>query len=435
MTPAGLDYIAKTCLSKDPDDRWQSARDLQRELKRVDTGAIAHAETLPAGWRRAMPWVTGGAVGAVVVGAGLGAGILGLGRTPPDSAPTHLPLSTPTGVAPIDEKFRPSVAISPDGRYLVYVGSSPGQPLYGQNLDGSDDAQPIRGTEGAVAPFFSPDGKWIGFAADNALQKVALSGGEPLRLAAASAFQGGTFSPDGDTIYYSPKSGDGIWQVSSNGGEAEPVTVPNRDGFDNEHFGPDALPDGTGLLYTSCCSRSTVVHLDLETGKKTPLRENAFYGKYVPTGHLVFAEPGLLLAATFDPETMELGTPVEIGDDVIVGVEMHAEYAFSRTGALFYLAGPSAFERKLVQYDRSGAMRELVPEPRAYHIGMSLSPDGVRLAVPIYEGKLDVFLFDLIRGDFDPLIVSPCNDFSPVWSSDGKNIAFTEVDPDFRTSS
>ena len=362
--PANVDSAIRKALEKLPADRFTSAQDLARAL--VDSGfrhgRLAGREISPdtRAWKRL---TIAGWGSAVFLGAGLAWALLSVNRAPSEATPTYLSLSTPAGVVPFDPLIQSAIAISPDGRRVVYIGSSPGQPLFLQDLDAVGDAQPIRGTEGAVAPFFSPDGEWIGFGADNALQKVSLSGSLPTRVADASRFRGGSWSPDGSTIYYTPRSSVGIWRVSADGGEAEEITRPVRDGLDNEHYGPEALPGGEGILFTSCCSQPRVMHLNLATREVTPLVEG-FYGRYASTGHLVFMQPGSLLAATFDPLTLEVGTPTEVADDVLDGLDMHAEFAFSRTGSLAYLSGPSMHARTLFQYDRSGSGQRLFPEPR-----------------------------------------------------------------------
>ena len=363
---------------------------------------------------------------AAILGAGAAWALLSASRAPSDATPTYLSLATPAGVVPIDDKTRSMVAISPNGRRVVYIGSSPGRPLYLQDLDVVGEAQPIPGTEGAVAPFFSSDGEWIGFAADNALKKISLRGGAPNRLADATFFRGGSWSPDGATIYYTPRSSVGIFRVSSDGGEGEAITTPERDGLDNEHYWPETLPDGEGVLFTSCCSRPYVMHLNVATGEVTPLVEG-FHGRYALTGHLVYMQPGSVLAAAFDPRTLEVGTPVEVADDVLDGLDYHAEFDISESGSLAYLSGPSTYERTLIQYDRSGVRQQLYPDPRGLNFNMRFSPDATHLAVTLQEGQADIFLLDLGRRDLDPLVIHPANDFWPIWSRDGARIAFLSV--------
>src|SRR5262249_16286489 len=150
----------------------------------------------------------------------------------------------------------PGLAISPDGRRLVYSGVSEGQRLYIQEMDRIGAAVAIPGTEGALNPFFSSDGKWLAFFANNKPQKVSFSGGAAVALAEVSAyFRGGVWSPDDETIYFSPGVQAGIWKISAQGGKPVEITAPSKKGFDD--FGyrwpVSILPDGRHLLFTSCC--------------------------------------------------------------------------------------------------------------------------------------------------------------------------------------
>ncbi len=167
--------------------------------------------------------------------------------------------------------------------------------------------------------------------------------------------------------------------------------------------------------------------LDLATGQRTLLIENGFYAQYVSTGHLVFAQGHSLLAAAFDPSTLKVGNPVKILDNIVTGHEQHAQYAISQTGTLAYFDGTSDFQRQLVRIDRNGTIREIAKGPRPYSLAMRLARDGRRLALTLYDGQQDVFVYDLLRDDFDRITSDPHNDFEPRWSPDGRHLVFTSV--------
>ncbi len=195
----------------------------------------------------------------------------------------------------------------------------------------------------------------------------------------------------------------GVWKVSTRGGKPVQLTKPDRDGFDNGHWWPvSVLPGGHRLLYTSCCGRSRIMALDLTTGQRTLLVENAFFARYVSTGHLVFAQGHSLLAAGFDPDTLKVGSPVKVVGNIVTSLEHHAQYAISQTGTLVYFDGTSDFERNLVRIDRNGAIRQMAKGARPYSLKMSLAPDGRRLALELSGAEnvffnVAVFVYDVTR--------------------------------------
>ena len=167
---------------------------------------------------------------------------------------------------------------------------------------------------------------------------------------------------------------------------------------------------------------------DLATGEQTSLVENAFFGRYAPTGHLIFARGDSLLAAPFDRNSPEVGTASPILDEIVTGHEWHADYAFSYSGTLAYLSGTSAFDRTLARVDRNGTVSTLSAENRFHSHPMSFAPDGNRVALTLYHGptvQQDIFVFDLVRGDYDVMTTDPHNDFHPLFSPDGSQIVFT----------
>ncbi len=372
---------------------------------------------------------------AAFVGGALVAVAVLVGRTvttteiPPTSTrldTTHLELATPGDVTLTYQMEYHTVAISPDGRRLVYVGDSRAPFLFLQNLD-TGIVTRLEGTEGAGAPFFSPDGRWVGFVADYTLQKLALDGGQPVQLAEVSAIRGASWSPDGEFIYFSRAVFGGIWRVPADGGVLESVSTTDQDGFDQGHWSPQVLPGNGRLLYTSCCSRTRVMSLDLATGERSVVLENGYHAKYVPSGHIVFAQGDSLLAASFDLDSLEVGTPSPVIEDVVTGHEWHAEFDVSAAGSLVYLSGASAFDRTLVRMDRDGTVNTLSAEQRFHSHPVSIAPDETQLALTLYHGPTvnqDIFLFDVARGAYDILTTDPRNDFHPLFSPDGDSVVF-----------
>jgi Tol biopolymer transport system component len=438
--PYPVRSLLRKCLRKDAQRRLHHMADLRIEVEEAITepsppaGAMARVSgTL--GWRGAAPWIAGAVVGGLAAALATWAAVT---RREPASQPlTDIPMATPPGVTLPYDKDTPGVAISPQGRQVVFVGSSQGQRLYLQDLDEPGSVAALPGTDKARNPFFSPDGEWIAFVANAKLLKVGLDGEDPVELAETPRFRGGAWSPDGESIYFVPNLNGGIWKVSAGGGEAEQVTTPDRDGNEVGQWWPDVLPGGERLLYTRCCSPNGIVVFDLATGRRTSLLENGFSARYVSTGHIIFARGGSLLAASFDPGSLDIGAPVEILENVVTGIEGHAEYALSQSGDLAYLSGTSEFERGVVRkVDRAGATRELLPGAHPY-IGLHLAPDGQRLALAMLQRpgvepranreEPDVYLYDLARGGFDRLTVDSDLDFWPVWTPDGRNVVFTSL--------
>ena len=322
--PPNVDAVIRRALERVPADRFRSAGgfadalldDAFKDQRMGPAVTSAGAGSLGVG----LAWLVAGiAIGSVAVGAL---------RSADEVEPVaYFPLRTPEGVNLIYDLGRTTVAVSPTGEGVVYVGQSDQRRLYWQDLHSPGDAVPIPGTEGALAPFVSPDGEWIGFLAGNTLSKVSLRGGDPVPLAQVAIFNGGAWSHDGETIYFVPTLRDGIWRISANGGQSSQVTVPAHDGLDENHHWPSPLPDGEGLIYTRCCAERQVVHLDLATGTQTTLVQNAFGGRYTPSGHLVFAQPGRLMAARFDLESLNVGPAVEVFSGLVTGLDFHSRIA------------------------------------------------------------------------------------------------------------
>jgi serine/threonine-protein kinase len=321
------------------------------------------------------------------------------------------------------------VAISPDGRQLVYMGDSEGRrQLYLRSLDNFVD-KPIPGTatpRGMV--FFSPDGESIGFFAEGKLKKTSLAGGSPITLCDAPR---GFWSADWfeDTIVFTAtfESGQGLYRVSANGGEPEMLATLNSD--EVEYVLPDFLPDGKELLFTI---RFNTGHqtalLSLETGERKVVLENARQARYLSTGHLVYEQSGTgnLMAVPFDLAALQVtGDSVSVVQGVRQGGNP-VDYAISDNGTLVYVPSPSTggFNRTLVWVDREGKEEPLAAELKSYE-SPRISPDGSRLATTINEpGGRDVWIYDLEREIPTRLTFDSAEDQYPLWTPDGQRIVF-----------
>ena len=330
---------------------------------------------------------------------------------------------------PLAGTFLSVVALSPDGIHLAYVATRGGNhQLYLRAMDVLE-ARPIPGTEGASIPFFSPDGQWLGFFANGKLKKVSMSGGLPLTLCDAPSPFGATWGPD-DTIVFVPNFRGGLWQVSAAGGTPQELTTL-KDGA-IAHLWPEFLPGAKAVLFTVATDEDNAddwqiaAHF-LEEGEPRVLIEDGTFGRYVPTGHLVYYRSGTMLAVPFDPAQLEvMGTsaPVVEGirsEPVGGGTSGVGHFSFSSRGSLVYLPDPAQGqpERTLVWVDRKGAVQPLAAPLQPYD-DPSLSPDGQKVAV---EVRSDVWVYDIARNTFTPLNFEGNNGY-PIWRPDGKRLAF-----------
>jgi serine/threonine-protein kinase len=330
--------------------------------------------------------------------------------------------------------FTPVLAMSPDGARLVYVANRGGsRQLYVRPLD-RFEATPIPGTEGAETPFFSPDGQSVGFFADGKLKRVSLSGGAPFTLCSASANRGGSWGPD-DTIVFTPYNlFSGLFRVSAGGGTPKRLTVPDPKKGELSHRWPQILPGGKAVLTTiwtsSTFGAAQIDVLSLETGERRTLVEGGVYGRYVPSGHLVYARAGGLLAVPFDLKRLEVtGPPLPIVEGVaMTAITGAAEFGASADGSLAYVPGAEmGTERTLAWVDRKGAAQPLPAHPGGYW-GPRLSPDGQRVAVAIVGPNPGLWLCELARGALLTRLIETRAGISyPIWTPDGKRLTFSNL--------
>lgn len=350
------------------------------------------------------------------------------------------------------------LAISPDGSEIVYVG---GTRLVRGGGDGNDsrlyrrslnrlDVVPIPSTEGASTPFFSADGRALGFFMGGAIQKIGLNGGVPTAIAQPPfpPSRGAAWGRD-DVIYYGILGGD-LWRVLGAGGPASLVAGPEalqREKEITRRF-PSMLPDGASLLYVALPTNATgfasgfnfnaaqIVALDVRTGRRSPLLTGGFLPQYVPSGHVVFARENGLYAAPFDLPSLAIrGDAVKVVDGVrTFSGNGFADFAVSATGTLVYAPGEDtkdyALGTTVVWVDRQGRERPLAHWSNAFNLGR-LSPDGTRLLVHGNSAISDVGVHDIARGVLTRLTLSQTGASAPIWSPDGTQATYVKPDPAF----
>jgi serine/threonine protein kinase len=431
LTPASLDRLARTCLAKDPEDRWQTARDVARQLREVDRER-EHPTTEPArGLRRkrarAIPW----ALALVALAFGVLLGRAAISKVPRPEIIRSALLPPPGTEFFFFDANNGAPAVSPDGKRIAFSALNPDDQilLFVRPLD-SLESFAIPGTGGATFPFWSPDGRSLGFFAEGRLKTVQASpsASPPVSLADSLEAKGGTWSPDG-TILFSPGGrGNPIFRVSASGGSAVPVTRTEKG---NLHRWPTLLPDGRRFLYTARVGQGqSVVHVTsiASTETREVLREHS-ETVYSPPGYLLFHRSGRLMAARFDADRAEIeGEPFELVD----GVEFfpptgRAVFAASEN-VLAYAPRTDARLSRLSWFDRTGREVGSIGTSGMY-LCPRLSPDGRQLAVSVVEqlaNPPDIWLFDTrLQTGTRSTRPEAFPELNPVYSPDGARIFFS----------
>ena len=377
-------------------------------------------------WNRAVPW----SITVIVVLAAL---LVIWKLSGPKPGPVSKLVITTPRIASLGNRPANDLAISPDGRRIVYAAQRPdgGRQLYVRYLDRLE-ATPIAGTEGVMgSPSFSGDSQSVLFvSARRELKRIPIEGGPAVILHEDPGVGGhGSWGSD-DTIIF-PLIDRGLFLISADGGEPEVLTTPEQDKGERHYGSPQLLPGGEAVIFTVLHSDGyRIAVLSLETGEKKTLVEGARGARYAPTGHLVYEteRTGTLMAVPFDVTKVQVtGTPVL----VLEGIRHHhwpiamADYAFSANGTLIYVPKTQSVEHQLVWVDREGNELLLSEEPRNYG-WPRISPDGKQLAFVIFEkGGFNVWIYDLGRDSLRRLTLDGERNGSPEWSPDGKWIVFS----------
>ena len=339
--------------------------------------------------------------------------------------------------APLFTDVGSSIELSPDATRLVYVaGSTQIQQLYIRalnQLDGTKLAEGNTGSSSPYQPFFSPDGQWLGYVTAGEMRKVPVSGGTPLTLCKVTRSRGASWAPD-DTIIFAPTPSSGLFRVSAAGGEPQPLTTLDKAKKEVTHRWPQVLPGGKAVIFTSHTQatadfdNATIEVLTLATGQRKVLQKGGSYGRYVPSGHLVYVSKAALFAVPFDLSRLEVtGSPAPVVQDVFWNpTEGAAQLTFSSTGVLTYLrGGPEVAKYPIVVVDRKGGTSKLIEEGGAY-ANPRLSPDGKQLALTVLkDGNFDIWVYDLERGVPTRLTFDDAADTEQVWSPDGRYLVFS----------
>jgi serine/threonine protein kinase len=415
LSPPLLNRVVQRCLAKDPCERAQSAADVRSMLRWVSEGTV---EARPAPGRRdRLSWALSSLLFLALLSS---LGFLLYRRPPDDSPEMRLQVVTPPTTDPV------SLAISPDGSRLVFVGSTEGvSRLWLRPLE-SETSQPLAGTEGATYPFWSPDSRSIAFFSEGKLRRIDAAGGPAQALASAARGMGGTWNRDGVIVFGIP--GGPLYQVPAAGGEPAPVTRlgPLQTG----HRFPQFLPDGRHFVFFAGGDElgMFVASLDSLEARRVLEADNS---AVVAPGHLLFLRGETLVAQPFDSATLELsGDPFPVAEEVTfdesLGQGAVGAFSASTNGVLAYRTGSARSGRQLIWFDRAGTALPSagVIEPSSI-ANPELSPDGQRVALNrIVDGNNDIWVLETARGALSRLTFDSGLDHSPLWSPDGSRLAF-----------
>jgi serine/threonine protein kinase/Tol biopolymer transport system component len=423
----GLRRLIGACLEKNPDDRFQSLRDVRREIEWLSTPTGA---TPPErrGWRSpVLAWT----VAAIAIAAALGTAAV-LRRRPAQTTTAAAPLMFNLTVGSLDAQIS-EPAVSPDGRRIAFVALREGaRSIWLRTLD-TLEPQPVKGTDDGRFAFWSPDGTSLGFFAAGKLKTVELASGKIDVVCDAPLGFGGTWGPDG-TILFSPDEHAPIFRVNAQGGTPAQVTTLDTSRNDQAHRWPDFLPDGRHFLFMPWTDGSTtraiqVASVDGSTPPRTVLEAQS--AARVAGKHLLFAldRPSRVMAVPFDLTTLQVrGRAFQAVPDENFNYLWMSGYpavSISRTSTLAYSSGKFS-QMQLTWVDRTGRPVGTVGEAAPY-FDPALSADGEHLAIEKHDwarGSGDVWTVDLARGAFSRLSSAPGFESAAVWSPDGRRVAY-----------
>jgi Tol biopolymer transport system component len=424
-TPVKIRDLLSRCLQKDKSQRLRDAGDARIEIQEALTAPKDSIPTqaAPASTSKLL-WVVGAVAAVLVVLLGVTSWALWrakrlverpLVRLDVDLGP-DVSLGSPRGADTI---------ISPDGTRMVYVSQG---RLFTRRLD-QPNATELAGTQGAYAPFFSPDGQWVAFFGQGKLRKISVEGGAAIALCDIGTGVGGNWGEDGNIIAAFTNFSNGLSRIPSAGGPPTPVT--ELQSGELTHRWPQILPGGKAVLFTANSAvggfdGANIDVMSLADHRRKTLVRGGTFGRYLPSGHLIYLNRGTLFAVPFDLDRLQVSgapSPVldKVGYSVLAG---SAQFDFSQSGTLIYRSGEAGGGLLTVQWlDGAGKAQPLLAKPGVYG-RPSLSPDGQRLALEVAEESgTDIWSYDWQRDTMTRLSFTG-EAFDPVWSPDGRYILF-----------
>jgi serine/threonine protein kinase/Tol biopolymer transport system component len=446
-----IDRIVIECMQKDPADRFQSAAEIAKELRRVRHASdVSHKNQKSSGGddKKARPVASSPPslppsgnrwfkrVSLIVAVIVLTAAGLSIWR-PWGATDSHVQfaerflLPLPRGCSL--ELGRDGLAISPDGKHLALIAREDSSPrLFMRDMD-QFEIRPVAATAGLniSGVFFSPDGQWLGFFANGKLMKLSLRGGTPVTICDVSLFLGQASWGEGGNIVFIKEFGGCLWIVSSEAGSvARPLTALNLEAGERAHLLPRVLPGGKEALFTiwrgGAYTENLIAVVDLNSGKYRTVVTGGNAGCYLRTGHMMYTHGSTLMAVPFDAKTLKVsGEPVPVLDKVLMnGSDAFSFFAVSDNGTLAYAPGEIEYVPTAITLIEHGLTIRHI-EPEKINCGYPLfSPDGKALAVIMFGTTFQVGVYDLLRNALTPLTFAADNIWL-TWFPDGSRIAFS----------
>jgi eukaryotic-like serine/threonine-protein kinase len=429
LVPPPLTRIVSTCLAKDPEERWQSAHDLMRELEWIRDGISSGSPSTPhrAGrrGRDAFPWITAALFALVATAVTLA-----------PREPSSLQQQLVTGIAPPpDARFAATgdaagpVTLSPDGRWVTYVAHREGSPqLWVQSLE-TGNVTPLQGTQRAMFPFWSPDSRSIAFFSGSRLMVVDVDGSPSRFVADAPDARGGSWGPD-DQILFAPHTQSGIHLIPATGGKARPLT--RVEAPQTTHRWPHFLDDGKHFVYLAAnhahpTGSDTAIYLASVDGKVNLKLVETASSAVTRGDYLLYLRSNRLVAQRLREGTLE-GEPIRIRDHVLHDPgTWRSIFSVSGNGLLAYHPAGAIIGTSLIWFDREGKeLSQMPPRP----VGdIAISPDGEKVAMVIGDPRGNLYIHDIARGVETRISFVEGAITSPVWSHDGRLLVFQSVNP------
>jgi Tol biopolymer transport system component/predicted Ser/Thr protein kinase len=430
MTPPAFDRVVRTCLAKDPDDRWQTAHDVMLELKWVAEGGSAAGLPAPVVAKRKnrerLAWGMAGLLAVVAAVA-----VIGYVRRAPSAArPVRASILPAPGTIfdPIDGP----VAVSPDGRRIAFSAWDPdgARWLWVRSLD-SGDAQRLNGTRDPYDPFWSPDGRFVGYGVQAGLFKFEVPAGPPQKIADMADGRGCAWNRE-NVILFEKSGASPIFRVSASGGPVEQVTTLDKSLGETAHWRPQFLPDGRHFLYFARAEppqNSGIYVGSLDSKERKRVLDLEVPAAYAEPGYLLSIRENVLMAQPFDPKRFRVsGEPVVIGRNVqYVATWGSAAFATSDNGVLVY-QGPSPVSSQLVWFDRAGRRVATLGPEAEYSDDPRISPDESRVAIKRVDPttrSADIWIYDVSRNVGSRFTFDAARESDPVWSADGTRLYFS----------
>jgi Tol biopolymer transport system component len=438
LTPQALDHVVQRALAKDPDERWQSVADVKAELKWIATAGRPPEPAKAPAPNRAVPALAA-ACGLLIAALVVAVFFLPKPATPAVEVRALILAPEKTDFLLMDDDAAGPVAVSPEGTNIAFTArDDQGRTrLWVRALNGGE-TRPLAGTEGGTYPFWSPDGKWLGFFANGKLRKAPIETGPILELADAPRGRGGSWSIN-NMILFAPEPTTTIFVVPASGGTARPVTTINR-GIHTTHRWPAWLADGNRFLYFAsshgnpAANEHNGIYLSSLDGKLDDKKDRMLMpsdsNAVVAPGYLLYVQSDILMAVPFSERRGELnGDPAPVAQDVSHNPgTWRSAVGVSSNGVLVYQAGNSAKPSELLWLAPGNKAATRAAESNDNYRDLRLSPDGRKLAVTIGAPHSELWIYDLIRGVKTRLTFSEDAFVSTAaWSPDNSHVAFSVV--------